>query len=141
MIALYVEYKLSASRGKSLENFDHPHVVSLTNRLIKSSLNQNGLSIGFQCIRDKRQIELSSSFANRNIKNDVGNICVWTFLTETFGLVEHQENTTYGLGHNLIWERNTENDAINRDAATGNAKLPIKGVKWFVQPYTPKTPQ
>ena len=46
-IALFTNFKLSTSSGKHLEDISHAHLVSLMNKLIKSSKDSDELSIGF----------------------------------------------------------------------------------------------
>ena len=40
-----------------------------------------------------------------------------------FGFVELEQNATYGLGYKFTLERKTDDDAINRDAATPKASF------------------
>ena len=44
--ALFSEFKLTTSNGKSLESIDHPDVVSLMYKLLQSSFGKKDLSIG-----------------------------------------------------------------------------------------------
>ena len=64
-IALYTKYKLTTSSGKHLEDIGHAHNVSLMYKLKKSRRRSDGMSIGFDRSRDRRQRELTN---NENLK-------------------------------------------------------------------------
>ena len=91
-VALFSNYKLTASSGKHLEDINHAHIVSLMYKLITSAKDTNDLSIGFDRDRNRRQRELTN---NKNIR---GKNHVRIYLKDVFGFAEWQEKGTYGLG-------------------------------------------
>ena len=78
--------------GKHLEDISDNHVVSLMHRILTSSRGNENSSTGFEPDRGRRQQELT------NDKNIKGKYHVRNMLKEVFGLAEHQEKATYGLG-------------------------------------------
>ena len=54
-IALFINYKLTTSSGKHLEEISHAHIISLMYKLITSSKGSDDLSIGFDRSRDRRK--------------------------------------------------------------------------------------
>ena len=60
-IALFINYKLTTSSGKHLENNDHAHIVSLLYKLLSSIKGSDDLSIGFDRDRGRRQRELTNN--------------------------------------------------------------------------------
>ena len=54
-----------------------------------------------------------------------------------FGFVEHQETATYGLGYKLTLTRITDNAVLSKANATGNDKIRINSLEWYVPHYTP----
>ena len=90
-IALFSNYKLTASSGKQLETIDHAHIVCLLYKLITSARGSDDLSIGFDRDRGRRQCELTNS---KNIK---GKYLVRIYLRDVFGFSQQQEKGTFGL--------------------------------------------
>ena len=64
-IALFINYKLTTSSGKHLENTDHAHIVSLMYELLSSSRDSDDLLIGFDRSRDRRKRELNKKNSER----------------------------------------------------------------------------
>ena len=54
-IALFSNYKLTASSGMHLEDISHSHIISLMYKLITSAKDTNDLSFGFDRDRGRRQ--------------------------------------------------------------------------------------
>ena len=119
-LALFSDFKLSTSSGKSLESTDHPNVVSFLYELKKSTSGGKDLSIGFGRGRGRRRQELSNRAVNPLPINIRGNFHLRNSLKDVFGFSEHQENATYGLGHKLTLKKNTNKVAINRSTATAD---------------------
>ena len=85
-IALFINYKLTTSSGKYLENIDHAHIVSLMYNLLTSSRGSDDLSIGFDRDRNRRQRELT------NNKTEKGKFHVRIYLKDVFGFAEYQKS-------------------------------------------------
>ena len=94
-IVLFSNFKLTSSIGEHLEDISHAHLVSLMYKLITSGKNSDYLSIGFDRSRARRQDAMTD---NKNVK---GKFHVRNMLRDVFGLAEHQEKATYGLGYKL----------------------------------------
>ena len=108
-IALFSNYRLTTSSGKHLENIDHAHIKSsLMYKFLTSSRGSDGLSIGFDRDRNRRQRELS------NFKAQKGKYHVRIYLKGVFGFAEYQEKATYGLGYKLTLTRNSDNADLNK---------------------------
>ena len=140
-LALFSEFKLSTSSGKSLESNDHPKFVSLLYKLKNSTSGEKDLSIGFGRGRGRRREELTNRAVDPLPTNIRGYFNLRKCLKNVFGFSEHQENATYGLGHKLTLKKNTDNVAIIRSAATADAKLFVKYINQFVPRYVPNTTQ
>ena len=82
-IALFSNYKLTTSNGKTIEEINIAHIAGLMYKLITSSKDSDDLSIGFDRSRDRRKREL---FNNKNIK---GKYHVRIMLIDIFGFAEH----------------------------------------------------
>ena len=108
LIALFNIYKLNRSSGKQLEYITQAQIASLMYKLLTSSRGSDGLSIGFNRSRDRRQRELTNNKKTK-AKNHVT-----IMLKDIFGFVEHQEKATYGFGYNLILTRNIDNAVLSR---------------------------
>ena len=63
-IALFINFKLTTSSGKHLEDICHAHIVSSMYKMISSAKDSNDLSIGFAHSRNRRKDELT---ANENV--------------------------------------------------------------------------
>ena len=129
-IALFSNYKPTASSGKQLENIDHAHIVCLLYKLITSARDSDDLSIGFDRDRGRRQRELTN---NKNIK---GKYQVRNYLKDVFGFAQKQEKCTFGLGYKLTLTRNTDNAVLNKGNAINNGKIKIIAREWYVPHYT-----
>ena len=90
--ALFSNYKVTISSGKHVGDIIHVHIVSLIYKLLTSSRGTADLSIGFDRDRGRRQRELTN---NKSIK---GKYHVRIHLKYIFGIAEHQQKATYGLG-------------------------------------------
>ena len=93
------------------------------------------MSIGFDRDRDKRQRELS----NNKIIN--GKNHVRFMLRDFFGLAEHLEKATYGLGYKLTLTRNSDSAVLNKGNAINDAKTKINSIEWLVPQYTSSVEQ
>ena len=129
-IALFSNFKLTASSGKHLENVDHTHIVSLMYKLLTSSRESDDLSIGFDRSRDRRKQELTN---NKNIK---GKYHIRIYLKDIFGFANHQEKATYRLGYKLTLTTDSDNAVLNKTNATAVGKIKIKSIEWYVPHYT-----
>ena len=130
-IALFSNYKLTASSGKHLEKIDHAHIVCLMYKLLSSSRDSDDLSISFDRSRDRRKRELL------NIKTQKGKFHLRIYLKDVFGFAEYQETGTFGLSYRLTLTRNTDNAVLNKNDATNIAKFVINGIEWYVPHYIP----
>ena len=140
-IALFSEFKWTTTNFKSIESMDNPHVVFLMYKLITSSLSKNDLSNGFETNRTRRQEDLVNRAGISQPKNIGGKFHLKIYLKEGYVFAEHQENVTYVLGYRKTLKRKTDNNAVDRAAATTNADLLIRGFIWFVPHYTPNKTQ
>ena len=130
-IALFSNYKLTTSSEIHLENIDHAHIVSLMYKVLSSSRDSDDLSIGFDRSRDRRKRELL------NNKTQKGKFHLRICLKDVFGFAEFQEVGTFGLSYRLTLTRNTDNAVLNKNDATNNAKIKIKGIEWYVPHHEP----
>ena len=94
-IALFINFKLTTSSGKHLEDINHAQKVSLKYKLITNAKDSDDLSFGFDRDRSKRQQELTD---NKNKKRKDHNRIK---LKDIFGFAELQHKSTYGLGYKL----------------------------------------
>ena len=129
-IALFSDYKLTTSSGEHLEDVSHAHIVSLMYKLITTAKGCDDLSIGFYRNRLNRRNELTS---NKNVK---GKYHVRIYLKDVFGIAEHQEKATYGLGYKLTLTSNNDNAVLNKNNATALGKVKIIAIEWYVPHYT-----
>ena len=134
-VALFSSFKLTTSSGKHLEDNSHAHLVSLMYKLITSSKDSNDLSIGFDNSRNRRRDELS---LNKNIK---GKYHLKIMLKDVFGLAEHQQKATYGLGYKLTLTRNKDEAVIDKANGIADARIRIDHIHWYVPHYTPSMQQ
>ena len=58
-----------------------------------------------------------------------------------FGIAEHQEAGTFGLGYKLTLTGNTDNVVLNKVNAINNAKSQIIAMQLYVPHYTPSLEQ
>ena len=130
-IALFINYKLTTSSGKHLENIDHAHIISLLYKLLSSSRDSDDLSIGFNRSRDKRKQELLDN------KTQKGKFHLRIYLKDVFGFAEYQEVGTFGLSYRLTLTGNNDNAVLNKNNATNNAKIKISSIEWYVPHYVP----
>ena len=130
-IALFSNYKLTTSSGKHLEEISHAHIVSLMYKILTSSKDGDGLSIGFDRNRGRRKNELT------NNKTTKGKYHIRNYLKDIFGFAEHQEKGTYGLGYKSTLTRNTDNAVLNKDKAVANGRVKINSLDWYVPHYSP----
>ena len=91
-IALFSNFRLTKSSGKSLQDISHAHIVFLMYQLLTSCRGGGDLSLGFHRDRGVRRDELTR---NRNIN---GEYHLRIMLNDVFGFVEYLEQATYGLG-------------------------------------------
>ena len=122
-IAFFSNCKLTNCSGKHLEDFSHAHIVSLMYKLITSARGSDGLSIGFDRDRNRGQQELT------NNKNQKGKYLIRFYLKDFFGLAEHQQKATYGLGFIITLTRNNDSAALNKSDATIIAKIENNAVE------------
>ena len=131
VIALFSIYKVTTSSEKHLEKINHAHIVSLMYKLLSSSKESDDLSIGFDRSRDKRKRELTN---NKKIK---GKYHLRIYLRDFFGLAEHHETATYGLGYKLTLTGIIDNAVLIKANATSIAKSKITSLEWYVPHYSP----
>ena len=134
-IALFSNFKLTTSSGKHLEDISHAHLVSLMYKLITSCNDSNDLSIGFDNSRNRRRDELA---LNKNIN---GKYHVKIMLKDVFGLAEHQEKATNGLGYKLTLTINKDDAVIDKANAIADARIRIDHIHSYVQHFTPSIQQ
>ena len=91
-VALFINYKLTTSSGKNLEDVSHAHIVSLMYKLITTAKGCDDLSIGFERDRTRRRNKVT------NNKNVLGKYHVRIYLKDVIGFADDQEKATYGLG-------------------------------------------
>ena len=111
-IALISIYQLSTSNAIHLEDNSHAHIVFLMFKLVTSARNTDGLSIGFDRNRDRRQQDLTKN------KTQKGKIHVKISLKDKFGFVENQQKATYDLGYKLTLTSNTDNALLKKENPT-----------------------
>ena len=129
-IASFSNFKLTTSSGKHPENIDHAHIISLMYKLLTSSEGSDDLSIGFDRDRNRRKQKLT------NDKNMKGKYHMRICLKDIFGLAEHQEKATYGLGYKLTLTRASDNAVLSKTNATAIGKIKINSIDWYVPHYT-----
>ena len=95
---------------------NHAHSVSLKLKQITSAKDPDHLFLGFDRDCGRRQQELTKN------KNPTGKYCVRIILKDIFGVAEHQEKSTYGLGYKLTLTRKSCMSVVNDANATNNAK-------------------
>ena len=134
-IALFINFKLTTSSRKHLEDISHAHIVSLMYKLITSSKGSDDLLIGFHHSRNKRRDELAQ---NKNIK---GKYHLKIMLMDGFGSAEHQEKETYGPGSKLTLTRNKDVAVMDKAAGIADARIKIDDIHWYVPHYTPSIQQ
>ena len=99
-------------------------------KLLPSSRGSDDLSIGFNRDRNRGKRELTN---NKNLK---GKYHRRIYLKDIFGLAEHQEKATYGLGYKLRSTRNSDNAVLNKTNANAIGKIKINSIEWYVPHYT-----
>ena len=134
-VGLFINFILTTSSGKHLEDISHAHFVSLMYKLITSSEDSNDLSICFVISRKRRRDELA---LNKNIK---GKYHVKIMLKDVFGFAEHQEKATYGLEYKLTLTRNKDDAVIDKAGGIADARIRIDYLHWHVTHYTPSIQQ
>ena len=77
-------------------------------KIITSSKDSKDLSIGFDRSRIRRKDELA---LNKNVKSKYH---LKMMLKDVFGLAEHQDKATYGLGYKLTIKRNKAETVIDK---------------------------
>ena len=133
--ALFINFKLTTSGGKLLEDISYSHIVSLLYKLITSSEDTDDLFIGFDRSHDRRKQELTK---NKNVK---GKYQQRIMLKDVFGFAPHQEKATFGLGYKLTLTRNKEEAVIDKAGATVDAGIKIDHIHWYVPHSTPSIQQ
>ena len=117
-ILLFINFKLTTSSGKHLEDISHAHIALLMYKLITSIKGSDNLSFGFDRDRNRRRDELTN---NKNVK---GKYHLRIMPKNLSGFAEHQEKATYGLSFKLPLTR-IKDDAVI-DKAIGNADARFK---------------
>ena len=56
-------------------------------------------------------------------------------LKDVFGIAEHEDKATYGLGYKLTLKRITDDAVIDKAAGIAGARLKIDHFHWFVPHY------
>ena len=130
-IALFIDFKLTTSSGKHLENISHAHKVSLMYKLRSSAKDTNDLPIGFDQSRNRRRDELATN------KNVIGKYHLKIILKDNFGFAEHQEKSNYGFGYKLTVTRNKDDALIDKAAGIADARIKMDHIQWCISQYTP----
>ena len=60
---------------------------------------------------------------------------------DVFGVAEHQEKATYGLGYKLTLKRNKDDVVIDKAGAVADARIKINQIHWYGPQYTPSIHQ
>ena len=134
-IALFNQYKLTASSRKHLENISHAHVVPFMYKLITSAKDSDDLSIGLDRERNSGQRELTTN------KIQKGKFHVRNYLKDIFGFAECQEKGTFELGYKLTLKRKTDNSVLSKANATIVGKIKIIAIESYMPHYTHSIPQ
>ena len=103
--------------------------------LITSAIDADGLSIGFDRDRKRRQRELTNS------RNQKGKYHVRIMLKDIFGFEEHLEKATFGLGYNLTLTTNNDNSILKKADAINLVKYKINSIDWYAPHYIPSITQ
>ena len=80
--ALFINYRLTSSSGKEVEEIHNAHVLCLMRKLISSSRDSDDLSLGSHQCNGVRERELT------NNKTTKGNYHVRLYLKDVFGFAE-----------------------------------------------------
>ena len=100
-------------------------------KLITSSKDSDGMSIGFARDPNGRQRELT------NNKNAKGKYHLRFMLKDDFGFAEQEEKAIFGLGYKLTLATNSDSAVLSKDNAIINTPIKIKSIEWHVPHYTP----
>ena len=84
-IALFSNFRLTASSGKHLEDVGHAHFISIMYKRTSSAKDAEDLSISFDRSRDRRKQKLTN---NKNVKMKY---YLRIMLKDIFGFAEHKE--------------------------------------------------
>ena len=76
-----------------------------------------------------------------NNKTVKGNYHLRVMLKDVFGVAEHQEKATYGLGYKLTLTRNKDEAVIDKVAGIAEARIKIEHIHWYVPHYIPSMQQ
>ena len=134
-IRLFSTFKLTTSSGKHSVYITHSHLVSLLYKLITSGKDNDDLSIGFHCSRNRRRDELAQ---NKNVKDQYHFRII---LKDAFGFAEHQKKATYGLGYEQTLTRIKDDSVVDKAAGIADARINIDYINWYVPHYTPSIQQ
>ena len=129
-IALFSNFKLTTSSGIHLKHISHAHIVSLMYKLISSAKDTNDLSINFDHSHNRRRDDLTSK------KNVKGKYHLRIVLKDVFGLAEHQEKATFGLGSKRIPSGSKDEAVLDKAAGIADARIKIDHIHWYVAHYT-----
>ena len=105
------------------------------NKLLTTTKDTNGLSIGFDRGCGRRQREINDN------KDQKGKYHVRNMLKNIFGFAQHHEKATFGLGYRLLLKRKTDNSVLNKANATVVGRYKINSIEWYVQHYAPSISQ
>ena len=131
LINLFGFFKITTSSGKHLEDTSHAHFVSSMYKLKTSAKNTDDLSAGLDRDPGRRKDELA---LNKNIK------CKYhpkVTLKNVFGLAEHHEKATYGLGFELTLTKNKDDAVLDKAVGIADARGKIDHINWYVPQNTP----
>ena len=134
-IALSSPYKLTTSSRKPVGDISSAQIVSSMYKLMTSAKDTEGLSIGFDRDRNRRQPELNHN-NNWNKSYLIG-----FMLRDVFGFAECQEKATCGLEDLLTLKRDNDSSVLNRTNSTNIANFKIRSIEWYVLHYTPSMEQ
>ena len=137
--ALFIKCRLTSSSGKEVEEIDNSHVNFLMYKLKSSSRDSDVLSIGFHRSNEARGRKWTN---NKKAKSDYNGR---SYLKDFFGLAEHQDNCSYGLGYKLTLQRRSDNHVLSHPApANDAANLALAGgvftkdLSCYIPSYTPR---
>ena len=115
MMALFGSIKLETSGGRTIEYIDHCHPNLLMYKLI--TITDDEYESGFIRNQVNRGSQLKVDLAAAQI----GHMYMMIKMSDLFGFVNDLEKIIYGLGFNLILNRNNNDRALFRVKAGAGA--------------------
>ena len=134
-IALFINYMLTSSSRKHLNDISHAHIVSSMYKLITSAKDTDDLPLPFDRDRERRRRELTHS-KNQECKYHIRNM-----LRDVFGFAEHQEKAPSGLGYKLTLTRFSDNSVSNKKRQPTLVKLKLLDLNGLYHNLHPRFPK